>query len=84
MPLRDDELWGDPYTTQTALRVLQVVGDYTNGLPPGAVRNVAHGLLTASNPVAQQLGRMINTLVDTAIAAEMTEEGDPMIWSPKH
>lgn len=82
MPLLDGDLWGDPLTTQTALRVLQVVGDHTNGLPPGAVRDVANGLLmVTSNPVAQRLGRMILTLIDTAVAAEMTEEGAPMIWS---
>jgi len=82
MALLDDDLWGDPRTTQTALRVLQIVGDYTNGLPPGAVRDVANGLLmVTSNPVAQRLGKMIITLMDTAIAADLTEEGAPMIWS---
>ena len=82
MALLDDDLWGDPRTTQTALRVLQVVGDHTNGLPAGAVKEVANGLLmVTSNVVAQRLGRMILTLMDTAIAAELTEEGAPMIWS---
>lgn len=82
MPVLDGELWGDPRTTQTALRVLQVVGDYTNGLPAGAVRDVAHGMLmVTSNPVAQRLGSMIITLIDTALASEMAEEGAPMIWS---
>jgi len=77
----DGELWADPFTVQVALRVLQVVGDHTNGIPAGQVREVSRGLmLVNNNPVAQRLGRMIETLMDTAITADRTESGDPLDW----
>jgi len=79
--LPDGELWGDPFTMQVALRCLQIVGDHTNGTYSHEIRNVARGLmLVNNNPVAQRLGLMIDTLVDTAVTANMTESGQPLDW----
>lgn len=81
LEIPDGELWGDPYTMQVALRVLQVVGDHTNGIGTGQIREVARGLeMVNNNPVAQRLGRMIHTLVDTAETARRTESGSPLDW----
>lgn len=77
----DGELWADPFTTQVALRVLQIVGDHTNGIAAGQIREVGHGLqLVNNNPVAQRLGLMILTLVDTALTAQQTESGSLLDW----
>jgi len=77
----DGELWGDPFTMQVALRCLQIIGDYTNGLPAGQIKEVGNGLqLVPGNVAAQRLGRMINTLIDTAITANLTESGQPLDW----
>jgi len=66
---------------QVALRCLQVVGDHTNGTYSHQIREVARGLmLVNNNPVAQRLGLMIDTLVDTAVTANMTESGEPLDW----
>lgn len=79
--LPDGELWADPFTVQVALRCLQVVGDHTNGTYSHQIREVARGLmLVNNNPVAQRLGLMIDTLVDTAVTANMTESGEPLDW----
>jgi len=79
--LPDGELWADPFTVQVALRCLQVVGDHTNGTYSHQIREVARGLmLVNNNPVAQRLGLMIDTLVDTAVTANMTESGEPLNW----
>ena len=79
--LPDGELWGDPFTMQVALRVLQIVGDHTNGIDTHQLRDVARGLqLVNNNPTAQRLGLMIDTLVNTAVTAEMTESGSPLDW----
>jgi hypothetical protein len=79
--LPDGELWADPFTVQVALRTLQVIGDHTNGIYSYQIREVAHGLmLVNNNPVAQRLGKMIDTLVDTAVTAQMTESGQPLDW----
>ena len=75
------DLWGDPFTHQVALRCLQIIGDYTSGLPVSQVREVANGLqMVPGNATAQSLGRMINTLMDTAITAHLTESGAPLEW----
>lgn len=75
------DLWGDPFTQQVALRCLQVIGDHTSGLPIAQVRDVANGLqLVPDNVAAQRLGRMINTLMDTAITSMLTESGSPLEW----
>lgn len=77
----DGELWADPFTVQVALRTLQIVGDHTNGVYTHEIREVAKGLmLVSNNPVAQRLGRMIDTLVDTAVTANRTESGEPLDW----
>jgi len=77
----DGELWADPFTMQVALRTLQIVGDHTNGVYTYQIREVARGLmLVNNNPVAQRLGRMIDTLVDTAVTAQKTESGEPLNW----
>lgn len=77
----DGELWADPFTMQVALRCLQIVGDYTNGIYSYQVREVARGLmLVNNNPVAQRLGKMIDALVDTSVTAQVTEAGDPLDW----
>jgi len=79
--LPDGELWADPFTMQVALRVLQIVGDHTNGIDTYQIRDVARGLqLVNNNPVAQRLGLMIDTLVNTAVTAQMTESGTPLDW----
>lgn len=79
--LPDGELWGDPFTMQVALRTLQIVGDHTNGAYTHEIREVARGLmLVNNNPVAQRLGLMIDTLVNTAVTANKTESGDPLDW----
>jgi len=79
--LPDGELWADPFTVQVALRTLQIVGDHTNGVYSYQIREVARGLmLVNNNPVAQRLGRMIDTLVDTAVTAQKTESGEPLDW----
>jgi len=79
--IADGELWADPFTVQIALRCLQVVGDHTNGVYSFQIREVARGLmLVNNNPVAQRLGRMIDTLVDTAVTANKTESGEPLDW----
>lgn len=79
--LPDGELWGDPFTMQVALRTLQIVGDHTNGVYSHEIREVARGLmLVNNNPVAQRLGRMIDTLVDTALTAQKTESGERLDW----
>jgi len=79
--IADGELWADPFTVQVALRTLQIVGDHTNGVYSHQIRDVARGLmLVNNNPVAQRLGLMINTLVDTAVTANLTESGDPLDW----
>lgn len=81
-PIPDGELWADPFTVQVALRCLQVVGDHTNGAWSYQIRDVARGLmLVNNNPVAQRLGRMIDTLVDTAVTANNTKSGDPLDWA---
>ena len=81
MTIADGELWGAPFTQQVALRVLQIVGDYTNGLDTAEVRVVANGLrMIPGNPVTQRLGSMLNALMDTAVTAHMTESGDPLDW----
>ena len=75
------ELWADPFTMQVALRVLQIVGDHTNGIQTHDIRDVARGLqLVNNNTVAQRLGLMIDTLVNTAVTAQMTESGMPLDW----
>jgi len=77
----DGELWGDPFTQQVALRVLQIVGDHTNGIDTGQIRVVANGLtMIPGNPVTYRLGNMLTALVDTAVSAQMTEPGDPLDW----
>jgi len=77
----DGELWGDPFTQQVALRVLQIVGDHTNGLNTAQVRVVANGLtMIPGNPVTYRLGTMLTALVDTAVTANMTESGQPLDW----
>ena len=77
----DGELWADPFTMQVALRVLQIVGDHTNGIDTYQIRDVARGLqLVNNNPIAQRLGLMIDTLVNTAVTAQMTESGTPLDW----
>ena len=79
--LPDGELWADPFTMQVALRVLQIVGDHTNGIQTHDIRDVARGLqLVNNNPIAQRLGLMIDTLVNTAVTAQMTESGMPLDW----
>ena len=79
--LPDGELWADPFTMQVALRALQIIGDHTNGIYSYQIRDVARGLmLVNNNPVAQRLGQMIDTLVDTAVTAQMTESGQPLDW----
>lgn len=79
--LPDGELWGDPFTMQVALRCLQIIGDHTSGLPIAQVREVGSGLqLVPGNITAQRLGRMLNTLMDTAITANLTESGQPLDW----
>lgn len=79
--LPDGDLWGDPFTMQVALRCLQIIGDHTSGLPISQVREVGNGLqLVPGNAAAQRLGRMLNTLMDTAITANLTESGDPLDW----
>ena len=81
MVIADGDLWGDPFTQQVALRVLQVVGDHTNGLDANQIRIVANGLtMIPGNPVTQKLGNMLTALVDTAVIAHMTESGDPLDW----
>jgi len=77
----DGELWADPFTMQVALRTLQIIGDHTNGVHTYQIREVARGLmLVNNNPVAQRLGRMIDTLVDAAVTANKTESGEPLDW----
>jgi len=77
----DGELWGDPFTMQVALRTLQIVGDHTNGAYIHEIREVARGLmLVNNNPIAQRLGLMIDTLVNTAVTAQKTESGEPLDW----
>ena len=76
----DGELWGDAFTMQVALRTLQIIGDHTNGVYTHEIREVAKGLMLANDPVAQRLGRMIDTLVDTAVTANRTEHGEPLDW----
>lgn len=79
--LPDGELWADPFTMQVALRCLQIVGDHTNGIYSYQIREVAKGLmLVNNNPVAQRLGRMIESLLDTAVTAHLTESGQPLDW----
>jgi len=79
--LPDGELWADPFTVQVALRTLQIVGDHTNGVYSYQIIEVARGLMMVNNnPVAQRLGRMIETLVDTAVTANKTESGEPLDW----
>jgi len=79
--LPDGELWADPFTVQVALRCLQIVGDHTNGAYTHEIREVARGLmLVNNNPVAQRLGLMIDTLVNTAVTANKTESGEPLDW----
>jgi phosphoribosylanthranilate isomerase len=79
--LPDGELWGDPFTMQVALRTLQIVGDHTNGAYTHEIREVARGLmLVNNNAVAQRLGKMIDTLVDTAVTAQKTGSGEPLDW----
>jgi hypothetical protein len=79
--LPDGELWGDQFTMQVALRCLQIIGDYTSGLPVAQVREVGNGLrLVPGNVTAQRLGRMLNTLMDTAITANLTASGQPLDW----
>ena len=66
---------------QVALRCLQVVGDHTNGVSSHQIREVARGLMMVNNnPVAQKLGLMIDTLVNTAVTANRTESGEPLDW----
>ena len=79
--ITDGELWADPFTVQVALRCLQIVGDHTNGVYTHQIREVAQGLmLVNNNPVAVRLGRMIDTLVDTAVTANRTDSGEPLDW----
>lgn len=79
--IANGELWGDPFTMQVALRTLQIVGDHTNGAYTHEIREVARGLmLVNNNPVAQRLGLMIDTLVNTAVTANQTESGEPLDW----
>lgn len=79
--LPDGELWADPFTQQVALRVLQIVGDSTNGLDIRKIRVVAEGLIMIpGNLTTNRLGNMINALIDAAITAELTESGDPLDW----
>ncbi len=79
--LPDGELWADPFTVQVALRCLQVIGDHTNGTYSYQIREVARGLmLVNNNPTAQRLGQMIDTLLNTAVTAHMTESGQPLDW----
>jgi len=66
---------------QVALRTLQIVGDHTNGAYTYEIREVARGLMLVNNNlIAQRLGRMIDTLVDTAVTAQRTESGEPLDW----
>ena len=66
---------------QVALRCLQVIGDHTNGAYSYQIREVARGLmLVNNNPTAQRLGLMIDTLLNTAVTAHMTESGQPLDW----
>jgi hypothetical protein len=37
-------------------------------------------MLVNNNPVAQRLGLMIDTLVNTAVTAQKTESGEPLDW----
>jgi len=37
-------------------------------------------MLVNNNPVAQRLGLMIDTLVNTAVTANRTESGEPLDW----
>ena len=77
----DGELWADPFTQQVALRVLQIVGDCTNGLDISKIRVVANGLvMIPGNLTTYRLGNMINALIDTAITSQLTESGDPLDW----
>jgi len=77
----DGDLWADPFTQQVALRVLQIVGDCTNGLDIRRIRVVAEGLIMIpSNLTTYRLGTMINALLDAAITSELTESGDPLDW----
>lgn len=79
--IADGELWGDPFTMQVALRTLQIVGDHMTGAYTHEIREVARGLmLVNNNPVAQRLGLMIDTLVNTAVTANRTESGEPLDW----
>jgi len=79
--IADGELWGDPFTMQVALRTLQIVGDHTNGAYTHEIREVARGLmLVNNNPIAQRLGLMIDTLVNTAVTANMAQSGEPLDW----
>jgi len=79
--ITDGELWGDPFTQQVALRCLQIIGDHTSGLPVSQVREIGNGLqIVPGNVAANRLGRMINTLMDTAITANLTESGQPLDW----
>jgi hypothetical protein len=81
MVIADGDLWGPPYTQQVALRVLQIVGDHTNGLDTAQVRVVADGLsMIPGNLVTHRLGNMLQALMDTAVTAQMTESGDPLDW----
>jgi len=81
MVIADGDLWGAPYTQQVALRVLQIVGDHTNGLDTAQVRVVADGLsMIPGNIVTHRLGNMLQALMDTAVTAQMTESGDPLDW----
>ena len=81
MTIPDGELWAAPFTQQVALRVLQIVGDYTNGLDTAKVRVVANGLtMIPGNLVTYRLGNMLNALMDTAVTSHMTETGDPLDW----
>lgn len=81
MALVDGELWADPFTVQVALRCLQVIGDHTNGAYTYQIKEVAQSLmLVNNNPTAQRLGLMIDTLVNTAVTAQMTESGEPLDW----
>jgi len=81
MVIADGDLWGAPYTQQVALRVLQIVGDHTNGLDTAQVRVVANGLsMIPGNPATQRIGNMLNALMDTAVTAHMTRSGEPLDW----
>ena len=81
MVIADGELWASPFTQQVALRVLQIVGDHTDGLDVAQVRVVASGLvMIPGNSVTQRLGKMLNALMDTAVTAQLTASGDPLDW----